>query len=103
MYERRGGCSRRCLYPNPLLQVAVTAFSADLELYAPLIKVGLLLVLLVDTGLKRLYVSVAALDCCLLWRHVLVYQNRLSDPRSRIFVWYGGISWFIRTPFLTQI
>ena len=46
--------------------VAITAFSADLVLYTPLIKAGQLLVLLVCTGLKRLYVSVAALDCCLL-------------------------------------
>jgi len=56
-------CSALCVYPNPLLQVTVTAFSADLELYVPLIKVGQLLALLVVTGLKRLYVSVAALDC----------------------------------------
>ena len=47
--------------------VAITAFSADLELYTPLIKAGLLLVLLGFTGLKRLYVSTAALGL-LLWR-----------------------------------
>ena len=59
-------CSALCVYPNPTFVVAVTAFSADLKLYASLIKVGQLLDLLVCTGLKRLYVSTAALDCCLL-------------------------------------
>ena len=58
------GCSPLCIYPNPTFVVAVTGFSPDLELYVPLIKVGQLLVLLGFTGLKRLYVSVAALDCC---------------------------------------
>ena len=44
--------------------VAITGFAPDLKLYASLIKVGQLLALLMFTGLKRPYVSVAALDCC---------------------------------------
>ena len=42
--------------------VAITAFSADLVLYTPLIKAGQLLGLLGFTVLKRLYVSTAALS-----------------------------------------
>ena len=44
--------------------VAIIGFSPNLQLYTALIKAGQLLVLLGFTGLKRLYVSVAALDCC---------------------------------------
>ena len=59
-----------------LLRSPVTGRPTDLllksrKLYTSLIKVGLLLVLLGFTGLKSLYDSVAALDCCRILGEVL--------------------------------
>jgi hypothetical protein len=71
MYERRWRCASLCLRSDPVLLVAVTAFSADLELYAPLIKAGQLLVLLLLKGhrsitrLNNLYGCMAALNSLL--------------------------------------